>query len=210
MKVAVVGAAGRTGGLLVEQALEENHEVTALVRSPGTMGTKHPRLRVARADVLDPDDLREPLRGHDAVVVTLGVKGRGRTALFSEGARNVIRAAEAASVRRLVVMSSAGLSTGHLPLAQRLVSEFVVGRIYHHIHHDLARMEAEVAGSGLDWTIVRVPMLKEGPRTQGYQVSVGGHLPKAGSATRANIADWIIRHLTDATAFRQRVEIADS
>ncbi|MFE9558200.1 NAD(P)H-binding protein [Streptomyces sp. NPDC006703] len=34
MRIAILGASGRTGGTLVDQALERGHEVVALVRTP--------------------------------------------------------------------------------------------------------------------------------------------------------------------------------
>jgi putative NADH-flavin reductase len=207
MKVLVVGAAGRTGGLLAERALRDGHTVTALARDPSRV-TPRAGLTAMRGDVRDPADLAAPMPGQDAVVVALGVRGRGATTVFSEGVGNVVAAAQAAGVRRLVVMSSAGLSTGALPFVQRQITRLVASRIYGEIHADLARMEAVVASSGLDWTILRAPMLKDGEPTSTYQVSVGGHLGKAATVARADVADWIVRNLAEPVTYRQRVEIA--
>ncbi|MFE7800171.1 NAD(P)-dependent oxidoreductase [Nocardia sp. NPDC057440] len=207
MKVLVVGAAGRTGGLLTERALHDGHAVTALARDPNRVTTR-PGLAVVRGDVLVSADLATGMTGQDAVVVALGVRGRGATTVFSEGLGNIASAARTAGTRRLIVMSSAGLSTDQLPFFQRQVTRLVATRIYGEIHADLARMEAVVADSGLDWTIVRVPMLKDGEPTSIYQVSVGGHLGQAATVVRADVADWIVRNLAEPTAYRQRVEIA--
>ena len=38
MKVAVIGASGRTGHLLVEELLRRGHQVTALARDPANLG----------------------------------------------------------------------------------------------------------------------------------------------------------------------------
>lgn len=207
MNVLVVGAAGRTGGLLAERALRDGHTVTALARDPDRV-TRREGLTAVRGDALDPADLVAPMAGQDAVVIGLGVRGRGPTTVFSAGVGNVVAAARAAGTARLVVMSSAGLSTGHLPFARRLVTRFVAHRIYGGVHADLERMEAVVTASGLDWTILRAPMLKDGPPTDGYRVAVGGHLDSAGTAVRADIADWIVRNLSTPATYRQRVEIS--
>ena len=50
----VLGAAGRTGRLLVEHALAAGHSVTALVRSPEKLTLRHPKLRVVVGDATDP------------------------------------------------------------------------------------------------------------------------------------------------------------
>ncbi|TMD53495.1 MAG: hypothetical protein E6I85_08270 [Chloroflexi bacterium] len=46
MKLVVLGATGRTGRLVVEQALAAGHTVTALVRSPEKLATSSSNLRV--------------------------------------------------------------------------------------------------------------------------------------------------------------------
>ena len=50
MKIAVIGATGQTGQCVVQQALDEGHEVIALVRSPEKMTIEHKALQVG--DVL--------------------------------------------------------------------------------------------------------------------------------------------------------------
>lgn len=207
MNVLVVGAAGRTGSLLAERMLEDGHTVTALARDPSRIAAR-PGLIATRGDVRDPTDMASAMAGQDAVAVALGVRGRGATTVFSEGLGNIVDAAEAGGTRRLVVMSSAGLSTAHLPFLQRRITHLVATRIYGQIHADLARMEAVVVDSELDWTIVQVPMLKDDEPTSTYRVSIGEHLDKAGTAVRADVADWIVRNLAEPTTFRQRVEIA--
>ncbi|MFB6892809.1 NAD(P)-dependent oxidoreductase [Kitasatospora sp. NPDC056327] len=210
MEIVVVGAAGRTGRLFVGKALEAGHAVTALLRDPAGLPVEHERLTKVRGDVFDPDTLTGPLDGKDAVVVALGVTGRAATTVFSEGVRNIVAAARGGGVRRLVAMSSAGLETGHLPVLQRFVAGFVVHRIYRNIHLDLARMEAEIESGGVpEWTILRVPMLTDGPATPGYRTVIGGHLPKASRAARANVADCLLACLGDPATHRRRVEVAD-
>ena len=209
MKLVVVGAAGRTGRLIVERGLQNKHEVRAVLRDPSRLQLTDENLELVTADVLADGSLDGALDGADAVAVALGTPNRSTTTVFSQGMRNVVAAAGKSGTRRLLTMSSAGLEVGHLPLMQRLVSQFVVDRVYRNIHLDLARMEDEVEASGLDWTIVRVPMLKDGPAKPHYEAVVGGHLAKAGAATRANVADWIVGHLDDTSTFEQRVEVGD-
>lgn len=210
MKLAVVGATGRTGRLVVDLALAAGHTVTAVARTPDRLPPfAHGTPRIARADVSRPGSLLEPLAGQDAVVSALGTTGRTATTVFSDGARELVSAARAGGVGHLVVMSSAGLETGHLPFAQRVVTRLVVDRLYREIHHDLARMEAVLRSSDTAWTVVRAPMLKDGPPAAAPRVSFDLPLPGAGTATRATVAAWIVRHLGVAATFRRRIAIAD-
>lgn len=46
MKIAVLGATGQTGQYLVNQALQQGHTVTAIVRNPGKLTVQHDNLKV--------------------------------------------------------------------------------------------------------------------------------------------------------------------
>ena len=87
MRIAVLGATGRVGRLIVEQALQRGHEVVALVRRPQT-GAVHgrPDVEVRRADVTAPAAFPD-LTDVDVVLSALGIgKGDGPGALVA-GAR---------------------------------------------------------------------------------------------------------------------------
>lgn len=71
----VLGASGRTGRLVVEQALAAGHLVTALVRSPEKLTLRHPKLRVVVGDATDSSALSRALEGAVAVISTLGSRG---------------------------------------------------------------------------------------------------------------------------------------
>lgn len=76
MKVAIFGAAGRTGMPLVQQALEEGHEVVALVRTPSKLSIGNQRLTIVQGDVTHLADVERVIQGVDAVLSVLGhVKG---------------------------------------------------------------------------------------------------------------------------------------
>ncbi|MEU2774619.1 NAD(P)H-binding protein [Streptomyces sp. NPDC007162] len=87
MRIAVLGATGRVGRLVVEQALDRGHEVVALVRSPQQY-TQPARggVEVRQADVTSPQSFPE-LGDVDVLVSALGIsKGDGPGTLLA-GAR---------------------------------------------------------------------------------------------------------------------------
>jgi putative NADH-flavin reductase len=82
VRLLVVGASGRTGRLVVEQALGHGHEVTAFVRDPARLAISHERLRVVTGDATAPETFGPALEGQDAVVSILGAshaQGRGQS-----------------------------------------------------------------------------------------------------------------------------------
>ena len=76
MKIAVFGAGGRTGILLVFQALKEGHHVTAFARNANKITIRHEHLRVVEGDVMNEEKVREAVEGCDAVLCTLGADRR--------------------------------------------------------------------------------------------------------------------------------------
>ena len=68
MKLFVIGATGRTGRNIVQQALERGHHVSAFVRSPESISLTNDRLTVLKGSVMDDNQLFEAMQNHDAVL----------------------------------------------------------------------------------------------------------------------------------------------
>ncbi|KIW53447.1 hypothetical protein PV05_09021 [Exophiala xenobiotica] len=71
--IAVVGAGGQMGGYIVKHLLETGkHNITAITRADSS--SKMPEgVKVAKVDYNNRASLVEALRGHDALIITLGV-----------------------------------------------------------------------------------------------------------------------------------------
>ncbi|NDU71799.1 NAD(P)H-binding protein [Actinomadura sp. DSM 109109] len=90
--IAVIGATGRTGRLIIQRALADGHHVTAIARRPQSLASTSPRLTTAIADIHTPGSLHGLLDDHDAVISALGANGRGPTTVYSAGTAEIISA----------------------------------------------------------------------------------------------------------------------
>ena len=63
MKVLIIGATGATGQILMREALEQGHEVTALARDPSAVAPEDPRLRVLQGNALDVSSVEAAMLG---------------------------------------------------------------------------------------------------------------------------------------------------
>lgn len=67
MKIAVIGATGKAGQIIVEEALQRGHEVTAIVRSASKVTANIP---VMEKDIFELT--QEDVKGFDVVVNAFG------------------------------------------------------------------------------------------------------------------------------------------
>jgi len=112
--VLVTGGSGFIGGALLERLVADGREVRAIGRTNDAMATVAARgARAVRGDVLGLESLVEAMRGCDVVFHAAGVNlicVRDPKPMYRaniEGSGNVVRAAVATGVRRMVYTSSA-------------------------------------------------------------------------------------------------------
>jgi putative NADH-flavin reductase len=203
MNVVVFGASGRTGRLVVEQALEKGHSVTAFVRDRPADTLEHPKLRVVVGDVLDAGAVDAAIAGQEAVVSTLG-PGTGRhDTICSESIARIIEAMKRHTVPRLIVITAATDIEGGF-LFDKVVRPLFLREVY----EDKERQEMAIFKSGLEWTVVRPPILRDGPRTGAYRLAIDA-APKGGwRVSRADVADFIVRELPRKDYVHQALVIA--
>jgi putative NADH-flavin reductase len=108
MRIAVFGANGIIGSVIVAEALERGHEVTAAVRAPEKVVQHHPRLQVVQAQIDDVDSVESAVRRHDAVVDSVGGLGHENTRISIESMKPLTDGMRRAGVQRLLVVGTAG------------------------------------------------------------------------------------------------------
>lgn len=203
MKLTIFGATGGTGRELVEQACAAGHDVTAVVRSPGGLESG-PRLTVVTADEITPT-----IAGRDAVLTAIGVRDRGPTTIQTDTTRGIITAMRATGVSRLVCVSNSGMHTEGDGLPTRTFVKPILRRVLRHGFADMRRMEELVMASELDWTILRPPRLTGGRHTGTYRTEVNRNVRGGIQVSRADLADCMLRCLTDPASNRAAVSIGN-
>jgi putative NADH-flavin reductase len=211
MKIALFGANGGTGRVLAAQALDASHQVTAITRHPETFGLEHEQLRVVAGDAMDAASVSSAVAGQDAVLSTLGVPfGKEPISIYSVGTGHIVAAMTEHGVRRLACVSSSAVDPHDDPeegwLFTRVLQPYVVNGIGKTTYDDMRRMEAIVAASDLDWTIVRPSGLFGAPAVSDYRVSASGHL-SGRYTSRADLADFLLRLASETEFVHQTPEV---
>lgn len=209
MKVLVLGAGGKTGRAVVQQAVNAGHQVSAFVHHAGNYHGPA-GVVVKEGDATDADSVAGAVAGQDAVINTIGGKTPYKSNITLEGdvAKAVIAAMQRHAVRRLLVTSSIGVRdsmANSTVLVRILTKTFLRGSTV-----DKAAMERDVEASGLDWTIARPAILVDDPATGDVQVFDPATGEKAHKITRADLAAWLVAQLDNNDHLHRAVTVASS
>ncbi|EKU89168.1 NAD(P)-dependent oxidoreductase [Bacteroides oleiciplenus] len=108
--VVLIGASGFVGTAILNELLNRNHKVTAIVRDAKKMNASNPNLTIVEADVTDTDTLKEASKGKDAVISAYN-PGWKNPHIYEDTLKNyplIVESAKQAGVKRLLIVGGAG------------------------------------------------------------------------------------------------------
>ncbi|MET3657981.1 putative NADH-flavin reductase [Sporosarcina psychrophila] len=103
MKIGIIGATGKAGSLIVKEANDRGHEVTAIVRNAAKLTEEN--VVALEIDIFNLQ--AEDLRQFDVVVNAFGAPA-GQEHLHLDAGRELIEVFEGAPETRLIVVGGAG------------------------------------------------------------------------------------------------------
>lgn len=201
MRVTVFGATGRTGRLFIKKALLKGHEVVAFARSPEKITFQHERLTIIKGTLSDIDAIEKAVKDTDAVIELIGA--------VSEGTANIVAAMQKHNVRRLIALSA----ISHQDALdkrdfQRGLINGIVKLTMPKLVKEVSKAAAIIRESGLDWTLVRVPSLKDNGSSSYVKVGSYGRGEVGFQLSRADLSQFMYEQLTDQKYIRQAPAIS--
>lgn len=199
MKILLLGANGAVGQLALDEFLNANHDVTALVRNAATLTRKHTRLVVVEGQPTNAEDLGNVLAGQDAVLSTLGARTNKKTTLRTDVATNLIAGMKKHGVPKLVWLDAAGVGSSK-KFVQR--SSFLMGRIImplllDNMYADAAVADSIIEKSDREWVIVRPMSFTNNAKTGKVSVVTDMSLtvPLRLRMARADVAAFLVEQV---------------
>jgi uncharacterized protein YbjT (DUF2867 family) len=200
MNLVILGATGRTGRLVVEQALAAGHTVTALVRSPENVTIRNSSLRVIAGNATDAGDVARALEGADAVISALGGSG----SVISDSTRAIVEAGHKTGVKRVILLSSFLVERDRMGALSRLITGVVRGSMI----KDKNDGEQLLRQSDLDWTISYPSRLTDSAATGLVEVLPEGAKRRITERiSRADVAGWLVEAVTSRQTSRRGIDI---
>lgn len=187
-KIAIVGATGRAGSQILEEALRRGHSVTAIARDISSL-TGRAGVAAVSLDVSDADAYAAAVANHDVVV--------SATHFSTVSPAATIEPVKKAGVPRLLVVGGAGslfvapgvrvIDTPNFPAEYKV--EASAGAAF----LDLISQE-----KNLDWTFLSPSALFiEGPRTGVFRLGKDNLLVAADGHSSVSFADFAIAMLDE-------------
>jgi putative NADH-flavin reductase len=212
MRVAIIGASGKVGSFIRDEALARGHHVTAIVRHPEKITVRNPRLMVVKADILK-GNVDELVKGHDAVISAYNA-GWDNPDIYNDGikgAKAIISGVKKSGIRRLLVVGGAAsleVAPGVQLFDMMDFPEDIKGGVLA-TRETLYILEKE---KELEWTFLSPPQkLDPGERMGHYRVGKGQLLKDKNGESKISTQDYavaMIDELEHPKHIRERFTVA--
>jgi len=210
MKILVLGASGKTGSLLVTEALALGFEVIAYMRRKESITAENPNLKIIEGQLNDKEKLKYAISGSDACISTLGGSSLTKHNIqIIQGIDNIVTLMEEEKVKRFIYLSSigAGNSRFYMPQPIRFLIADIMLRVPLADHN---ANESRISQSKLDWTVIRPGGLTNGPKTGNLKHGFESMKMKGnGNISRSNVAAFMLEQLNQGNYLQKSVWLHD-
>lgn len=204
MKIAVIGANGRTGKVFIATTLAAGHSVVAGVRNTDTL-TRQPHLSVQHCDATNPADITALIDGCDALVSVIGHTKHGSNQVHVEATQALIAAIQSSAQLPIICLTGTGvrmpgdnitIMDRFLTLGVRLIDPTRLS--------DGRQGMRDLMKSNLNWTLLRVAKLTNSKRIPRYTLRQNG--PAKTFVSRNEVAHALLE-LVETTTYRKQAPI---
>lgn len=202
MRVVILGGTGPSGILLIEEALAAKHTIIIYARSPQKLPahlSKHPEITVVKGELQDVAALTTAMAGARAVLSALGpTLGNPSGTPIAHGYAAVLEAMRRAGVKRLIALGTTSIKDAKdkFSLVYSGMVAFVSFGANSAYKDIVAVGETIRASEDIDWTIVRVPVLKNDKNREVRAGYIGDGGAGAGySLSRQGFAVFVVQEL---------------
>ncbi|XP_076035461.1 flavin reductase (NADPH)-like [Oratosquilla oratoria] len=213
LRVVVLGATGKTGVEVVQQAIQEGHTVTAVVRDPSKITFSDVNLRVVVGDVFDSTSLTAKMVGQDAVISCLGFSRNPQPVTgYTESCKAIVTAMRTSNVNRLVCMTSWYTDVQDTSRLGFMI-KWMLLPFLRPVLTNMKEMEDYISTcSDINYTVVRPPGLGTGARTKlPMSVAEGETMVDTGSSfnqtSRSDVAAFMLSCLMTSNYNKKMIAI---
>lgn len=227
MHFILFGASGRTGQHVVSELLSQGHTAVALVRKTSSLSSR-PGLTIVTGSPLSKSDVQKaitaaPSLRPSAAIFTLNTVRKSDSPFaaqvspprfLADSSANICNVLEEAGIRRIVVLSTAGVgdSWANLPMVSKA---FMGWTNIKYALKDHGILDEEIRRTKMDWTLVRAMRLEyddpkdkvEVKAVQTLGSSGKGGMGMADCISTSSVAEFLVKTAVEGSYVRQAVVI---
>ncbi|MFN2744582.1 MULTISPECIES: NAD(P)-dependent oxidoreductase [Bacillus] len=196
MKIGIIGASGKAGSLILKEAAERGHDVTAIVRNASKIAQSGAAVIEKDVFALTPDDIRDL----DVVVNAFGA-APGQEHLHVEAGRKLIELFQHVPETRLIVVGGAGSLYVDEEKTTRLYETPDFPKEYWPTAKNQGQnLEDLKEANGLKWTFISPAAFfnPEGKRTGAYKKGRENLIVNTAGESYVSYADYAIAVVDEA------------
>lgn len=207
MKILILGATGRTGILVLEEAIRNGYEANCLVRDSKKISVSNQknRIHIIEGTPEELKDLQTAYKGCNTIIDTLNIsrksdfpwsKLRTPKDFLSRVMENIIQLKKNQSIERVIICSAWGVSDTKKDLPnwfKWFINNSNIGVVY----RDHEKQEEILMNSDLAWTIVRPTGLTNSKKQELVLESYENHPKPKMTISRLSVAKYMVNALED-------------
>ncbi len=200
MNITIFGGTGATGLLLIEKALESGHLVTVFARTPSKiLPIQNENLRIVKGELTEPDKIEEAIKNADAVISVLGPNQKTKGLVIADGIKSIVDTMKKNGVKRLIATATPSFKDSNDKFQFGFAfGIFMIKALIKDSYNNIVLTGKYISESGLDWTIVRLPMLSDKPASGKIKAGyTGDGTVSLFSLSRVDLAYFLLQQLTD-------------
>lgn len=204
-KILVIGAAGRQGPTLLQQGAFIGHKMYALARNPDKIAFKHENVLPVKGDSYNLDSLDTAVGSikPDVIISVIGHVDKCPDDLLQKSVHNIIEAAQKHGVQRVISLN--GMACKQADDQPKFMDKFVAFLLRSLSKKVIVDASESIEvfrreGRSIDWTVVRVPRITDGPLAADPASAhfIGPVGAESGwQISRANLSWWFLHKMLD-------------
>lgn len=217
-KIAIFGATGKTGQVLVRNAIERNFVPVCLTREKSKYKLPYDQAELIVGSPLNYNDVIATISGCDYVLVALNVRRQSNwpwsiveqpEELLDISLKNITRAMKVLNVKRIVSISAWGVGDSFWEtnwISKFKITRTTIGNVIA-AHEDQERV---LRHSELNWTCIRPVRIVDQQKVDSVIVRQSNKFKLKRNVSRENLARFIFKILDDPDYFKTNPGISDS
>jgi putative NADH-flavin reductase len=154
--------------------------------------------------------IESAVAGADAVISVLDPRGDSKNKPITRGMQSIIAAMKKQDIRRLIITSTLSAKDPNDSLNFRTKALVNLVKVtMHDAYEEIVSVAETVRDSDLDWTIVRLTMLNNNPKSGKFKAGYVGKGEVGTWTARADLADFLLKQVQDTKYLRQAPAISN-